>query len=198
VLHSLIDDGFISVTGNEHGGPPGASRNYQINIHKLAPETGETGDTGDARRVTPMSRVTHETGDTHVMGRVTSMTQTGDTHVTQSIIDPPIDPPIDKRTHSARTKKPPACACPEDVLAQTFDDWLVVRRAKRAGPVTPTVLAAMRAEAQKAGISMQTAIEHCCLAGWQGFRAEWYKNRTGKSLPAPENFAAKKYESGDL
>lgn len=76
----------------------------------------------------------------------------------------------------AEAPKPPTRseACPEGVEPQVFADWLAVRRAKRAGPVTPTVLAGMRREAAKAGIGLQDAIAHCCVAGWQGFRADWY------------------------
>jgi hypothetical protein len=81
-----------------------------------------------------------------------------------------------KRARStARTSKPSAAiACPDDVDEQVFGDWLEVRKAKRAGPVTQTVLDSMRREADKAGINLQDAIVHCCLAGWQGFRADWY------------------------
>jgi hypothetical protein len=64
--------------------------------------------------------------------------------------------------------------CPPDVDQQTFGDWLEVRKAKRAGPVTQTVIDSMRREADKAGISLQDAVAHCCLSGWQGFRADWY------------------------
>jgi hypothetical protein len=71
--------------------------------------------------------------------------------------------------------------CPPEVNPQTFSDWLAVRKAKRAGPVTATVLSGIRAEAMKAGISLQDAIAHCCLAGWQGFKAEWYKSRPAKA-----------------
>lgn len=63
---------------------------------------------------------------------------------------------------------------PADVEPQVWADWLAVRRAKRAGPVTPTVLAGMRREVAKAGISLHDAITHCCVAGWQGFRADWF------------------------
>jgi hypothetical protein len=52
-----------------------------------------------------------------------------------------------------------------------------VRKAKRAGPVTQTVLDGISREAQKAGITLQAAIEHCCLSGWQGFKADWYLSR---------------------
>jgi hypothetical protein len=80
------------------------------------------------------------------------------------------------RTQSARSSKQKSLPCPPDVSQQTFSDWLEVRKAKRAGPVTQTVLDTMRREASKAGISLQEAIEHCCLSGWQGFKAEWYLN----------------------
>jgi hypothetical protein len=65
-----------------------------------------------------------------------------------------------------------------------FADWLEVRKAKRAGPVTQTVLDGIRREAGKAGISLQDAIAHCCLAGWQGFRAEWYASKQAARAPA--------------
>jgi hypothetical protein len=44
----------------------------------------------------------------------------------------------------------------------------------------------MRREADKAGISLQDAIAHCCLAGWQGFRADWYTaaTQTGRQQAA--------------
>jgi hypothetical protein len=64
-----------------------------------------------------------------------------------------------------------------------FDDWLEVRKAKRAGPVTQTVLDAVRREAGKAGISLQDAIAHCCLSGWQGFRADWYLSKQATRQP---------------
>ncbi len=88
------------------------------------------------------------------------------------------------RTKRARPSQKAGLHCPPDVSPQTFSDWLEVRKAKRAGPVTQTVLSRMRAEAQKAGITLQAAIEHCCLSGWQGFKADWYLSKPGK----PEKF----------
>jgi hypothetical protein len=37
-------------------------------------------------------------------------------------------------------------------------------------------------EAQKAGLSLNDALEHCCVAGWQSFNAEWYANAKTKSV----------------
>jgi DNA-binding IscR family transcriptional regulator len=190
VLHRLIDAGWIAVVGNEHGGKPGAVRHYQINVQKLtdAVNIGQDTHVNSKTRVTPMSGVTPvsrvtsmaQTGDIHDRGRVTSMTQTGDTDVTLTIIEPPIEPSkepsINNRARSnVRTSKPASAhACPDDVDEQVFGDWLEVRKAKRAGPVTQTVLDSMRREADKAGINLQDAIAHCCLSGWQGFRSDWY------------------------
>jgi hypothetical protein len=85
----------------------------------------------------------------------------------------------DMRTQSVRNnaRARRAVDCPPDVAPKVFDDWLEVRKAKRAGPVTQTVLDGIRREAQKAGITLQAAIEHCCLSGWQGFKADWYLSR---------------------
>lgn len=74
-----------------------------------------------------------------------------------------------------RARGPAAPACPDDVDAQTWADWLAVRRAKRAGPVTATVLAGMRREAAKAAASLETAVRTCAERGWQGFRADWLR-----------------------
>lgn len=35
VVHRLIADAFVSVVGNENGGPPGATRQYRVNLDRL-------------------------------------------------------------------------------------------------------------------------------------------------------------------
>lgn len=62
---------------------------------------------------------------------------------------------------------------PDGVQPQTWSDWQTVRKAKRAGPVTVTVMQSMEREAHKAGISLQRAIEISTSRGWQGFKADW-------------------------
>jgi uncharacterized protein YdaU (DUF1376 family) len=57
---------------------------------------------------------------------------------------------------------------PDDLLA-----WKAVRKAKRAGPVTAAVMAALRRESSLAGLSVAAAIKICAERSWQGFRAEW-------------------------
>lgn len=66
------------------------------------------------------------------------------------------------------------------VSPQLLSDYLEVRKGKRAGKITPTVIAALEREAGKAGIGVADAVKACCEFGWQGFNAGWYAERVAK------------------
>ena len=63
---------------------------------------------------------------------------------------------------------------PDDVPEQTWNDWLALRRTKRA-PVTQTVLSGARAEAAKAGLSLAEFLGIWCTRGSQGLQSDWIK-----------------------
>lgn len=63
---------------------------------------------------------------------------------------------------------------PPDVSAQTWADWLSLRRSKKA-PVTATVLDGARSEASKAGLDLDAFLRVWCTRGSQGLQAEWLK-----------------------
>jgi len=65
-----------------------------------------------------------------------------------------------------------AAARPADVDAQTWGDFLALRRAKKA-PVTETVLKRASAEAQKAGMPLAQFLAVWCARGSQGLEAAW-------------------------
>ena len=75
---------------------------------------------------------------------------------------------------------------PDGVSLQTWEDFKALRKAKRA-PINETALNGIRREAEKAGISLQTALETCCERGWQGFKAEWYAKEKPAAPAAPHN-----------
>lgn len=80
---------------------------------------------------------------------------------------------------------------PEDVSSeQIWNDFLALRNARHA-PLTETALNIIRNEAHKAGISLEQALETCCMRGWQGFKAEWY-------LKGQNNSRFKPYGPRDL
>lgn len=66
-----------------------------------------------------------------------------------------------------------AVACPSDVDAAVFADFLAIRKVKRA-PLTATALGGIRREADKAGVTLEEALTVCCERGWVGFRADWH------------------------
>lgn len=62
-----------------------------------------------------------------------------------------------------------------DVDEEIANDFIQLRKQKKA-PLTKTSVDGIRREADKAGITLQDALKECCTRGWQGFKAEWYKN----------------------
>lgn len=105
ILHELIAAGWLSVVGNANGGAPGQTRKYQINTSKLAFES----TTGD--KLTGVTK--EETGDNNDSQRVTNEAETGDRGVTQSTIEPSIDP----STTSSASKLPD---CPHLEIIDLF------------------------------------------------------------------------------
>lgn len=77
-----------------------------------------------------------------------------------------------KRKELTTTTKNSQPDKPSDVSDSVWSDFLQIRKSKRS-PLTATALSGIQAEADKACISLQTALEHCCARGWQGFQAEW-------------------------
>ena len=43
--------------------------------------------------------------------------------------------------------------------------------------MTDTALDGIRREAEKAGYSLELALETCCKRGWQGFEADWVSGK---------------------
>lgn len=66
---------------------------------------------------------------------------------------------------------------PDDVKEQVWEDFNQIRKAKHA-PLTETALNGIRREAEKAGISLEAALQTCCERGWQGFKADWYRKES--------------------
>jgi hypothetical protein len=65
---------------------------------------------------------------------------------------------------------------PKDLL----DEWMSVRRKKKAGEITERVFKAIEREAEKAGWTVEKAITRCCEKSWVSFEAEWVKSEIVK------------------
>ena len=78
-------------------------------------------------------------------------------------------------------KKATIVACPPDVGLQEWEDWLSLRKAKKA-PVTETVLKSARKEAEKAGVTLNAFLTIWCARGSQGLEASWLKTNERQSF----------------
>jgi uncharacterized protein YdaU (DUF1376 family) len=101
---------------------------------------------------------------------------------------PPIATPIATINHNPLTNnhKPKresatVVACPPDVGLQEWEDWLSLRKAKKA-PVTETVLKSARKEAEKAGMSFNAFLTIWCARGSQGLEANWLRSNDKTSF----------------
>ena len=71
---------------------------------------------------------------------------------------------IQKRTTSVAT--------PVGVSDSVWQDFKSLRKAKKA-PITQRAIDAINNEANKAGWTLEKALEECVVRGWQAFKADW-------------------------
>ena len=96
------------------------------------------------------------------------------------------DPPTNvRRVTGGRSKNSPPIEKPTGVSEQVWDDFISLRKAKRA-PLSATALASIAKEAEKAAMHIEEALTECVTRGWQSFKAEWMKPKT---TTKPERFS---------
>ena len=66
------------------------------------------------------------------------------------------------------------------ITKELLDEWMKIRRKKKAGDVTEIVYNSIKREADKAGWTVEQAITRCCERSWVGFEAEWVKSEIVK------------------
>ncbi|PZQ55750.1 MAG: hypothetical protein DI555_06910 [Novosphingobium pentaromativorans] len=75
-----------------------------------------------------------------------------------------------------------APAKPDEVSAQTWADFLDLRKRKRA-QLTPTAMAGIVREAAKAGWTLEDALAETVTRGWQSFKADFVEGRRSPHQP---------------
>lgn len=74
------------------------------------------------------------------------------------------------------------------------DDWLAVRKTKKASN-TRTALDAFMREVNRAGYTVDQALRICCAKSWKGFDAEWVKDIKPVETAPPIPFDREAYEA---
>jgi len=94
----------------------------------------------------------------------------------EEAISPPNATPIATINHKPITtnhkERATSVARPPDVLQQVWDDWVTLRKTKKA-PITKTVLDGAIVEAKKLGWTLEQFLIEWCNRGSQGLKAEW-------------------------
>lgn len=106
--------------------------------------------------------------------------------------------PINQDKEKIIKKESSQISRPEQVDEQIWNDFLVLRKQKKA-PVTQTAINGIERESIKAGITLSEAIELCCQNGWQGFQSEWLHKQQAPPNQKPKwkNFDAADYNRGN-
>jgi hypothetical protein len=73
---------------------------------------------------------------------------------------------------SSSKERATVVACPPDVSQQVWQDWLQLRKTKKAS-VTETVVKGARSEAAKLNWTLEQFLVEWCTRGSQGMKAEW-------------------------
>jgi len=74
--------------------------------------------------------------------------------------------------HKPKSESATVVACPLDVSQQVWDDWVTLRKSKKA-PITKTVLDGAIVEAKKLGWTLEQFLIEWCNRSSQGLKAEW-------------------------
>ena len=92
-------------------------------------------------------------------------------------------------------KKATKVATPEGVNVDVWNDFVALRKTKKAA-ITNTAIAGLQREAAKANMTLEQVMSTCCERGWVGFKAEWMAGQAIRinphdvasvTVPAPPN-----------
>lgn len=122
------------------------------------------------------------------------------TPLTPASPEPSIEPSLNHPLNTSARKRAcrqPAVQCPDGVDQQVWDDWLELRKAKRA-PVTQTVIDGAMGEAAKAGMTFEDFLRVWCRRGTQGLEAAWLKpaERKAAATSRHNGFSTMNYNEG--
>ena len=193
-IGELVKAGFLYRDVNGGGSRQTASHMrpnlYRLNMakthaaHPLAPASPP--DAG----VTPPP-------DTSV---TTPLTPASPLPLTPASPEPSIEPSLNHPLNTSARKRAcrqPAVQCPDGVDQQVWNDWLALRKEKRAS-VTQTVIDGAMGEAEKAGMTFEDFLRVWCRRGTQGLEAAWLKpaERKAAATSRHNGFSTMNYNEG--
>ena len=179
-LKDLTDLGLIKDTGK--------TSKYATKIYKLILKDSEV--TTPSKNTTPSKSTTGKNSETPSKSTSTPLVDLPPNTVIESIINP-----INKDIYSEKPKKQKSDVVekPSEISEQTWNDFLVVRKAKKA-PLTQTAwkrtFNAMLQVQEKTGHSLQQILEYMISRNWSALEVDWYLNALAKNQNTQGNHNA--------
>jgi DNA-binding transcriptional MocR family regulator len=90
--------------------------------------------------------------------------------------EPSNEPSLEPQTNKKKRRNKEEIIKPENVTDQTWDDFLLHRKKKKA-TVTQTVINGFIKQAGLAKWTLEDALKETIERGWVGFKAEWVKGK---------------------
>ena len=85
-----------------------------------------------------------------------------------------------EKEREKETKRATIVATPVGVSQEVWDSFVKQRKAKKA-QITELVIAGIQREANKAGWSLENALNEIVVRNWQSFKADWVKEKQSHS-----------------
>ena len=145
--------GFLAVVGNAHGGAPGTTKQFRLNVKKLA-------DLPLLDASSPPASVTPPMG---VQDPSHPAPKTPPTHGSQSTIETPISVKEKKKRVTA-----PTFAVPDWINKTHWDAWHSCAKRKNASDAQKQMAVDKLDSWRQQGIDHAAALENAAIAGWQG------------------------------
>lgn len=191
-LRRLRDAGFIVDTGSRKGAT------NQVIVYQLnTPEFGGVyglPKIDESALKTPVFGAVETGGKTPVFPAKTPVFPVKDPQISRQ--RPPKTGDGTSNGTSNGTKKEPVSVTHIDgVSDELLSDYMKVRIAKKAGPLTKTAIAGLEREGAKAGLTLAETMTYCCEAGWQCFNFGWYANRTQNANPGKQPISFKQADA---
>lgn len=167
IIQSFEKTGYLSVTGNAHGGAPGATKQFRLNVEKLKHLADQKTATPPAEgSPTPPAHVTpplHVRGD--ILGGYPShpASETPPAHGSQTTIEPSI------RTTNINTARAlESFVLPDWINQKHWDAWNSCDKRKKVTVAQKQMAVEKLEKWRDEGLDFAGALENAAVAGWQG------------------------------
>jgi hypothetical protein len=153
IIQSFEQSGYLTVVGNAHGGAPGATKQFKLNVELLK-------QLADEKLSTPPTGVTPPIG---VPRRLPPVAQTTPIHGSLTTIEPSIEPPIDTRCRDAT-----GFELPDWINIDHWNTWHSTTQRRKASDLQKQMAVKKLSVWRDGNVDHHKALENAAMAGWRG------------------------------